>query len=107
MSERSTIRPPPRLPLIVGKHEVVCALAATTTCAIDHAITRGPFGFARDVVLKRVLPGLAPATKQASAERLVHEAAALARLSHPAIVRLYEVIEHDGSPVLVLEHVEG
>ncbi len=105
---RSTIRPPPHVPLLlIGQHEVVRALAATTTCAIDHAVTRGPFGFARDVVLKRVLPGLPRDVAASSAERLLHEAAALARLSHPAIVRLYEVVEHEGSPVLVLEHVDG
>jgi hypothetical protein len=104
---KQTIRPPPRLPFVVGKHEVVRALAATTTCAIDHAVTRGPFGFARNVVLKRVLPQLPPVVAADAAQRLLHEAAALARLAHPAIVRLYEVIEHDGGPVLVLELVDG
>lgn len=91
----------------IGPHQIVRRLALTSTCAIDHAVTRGPFGFERDVVLKSVAAGLDEAEAHHAATRLLHEAAALARLSHPAIVRLYELTSHAGSPVLVLEHVDG
>lgn len=91
----------------VGPHRIVRCLAVTSTCEIDHAVTFGPFGFERDVVLKRILAGLDEDEAIRAAGRLLREAAALARLSHPAIVRLYELTEHAGAPVLVLEHVDG
>lgn len=35
------------------------------------------------------------------------EAKALARLNHPSIIQVYDVIDHDGHPILVMEYVEG
>ena len=40
-------------------------------------------------------------------ERFEREAAALARLEHPNVVRLYDVLEDRGQTVLVMELVEG
>src|ERR687898_143682 len=40
-------------------------------------------------------------------ERFEREASALARLEHPNVVRLYDVLEHRGQTVLVMELVEG
>lgn len=40
-------------------------------------------------------------------ERFEREASALARLSHPGVVRLYDVLEDRGQTVLVMELVEG
>ncbi len=91
----------------IGPHRIVRCLAVTSTCEIDLAVTLGPFGFERDVVLKRILAGLDREEAVRAAERLLREAAVLARLSDPAIVKLYELTEHEGSPVLVLEHVDG
>ena len=39
--------------------------------------------------------------------RMLQEAAALGRLSHPNIVRIYEVLSHESQPVLSMELVEG
>jgi len=41
------------------------------------------------------------------AERFTREARALARLSHPSIVALYEFGQADGLPYLIMEYVEG
>ncbi|MFV8755040.1 tetratricopeptide repeat protein [Nannocystaceae bacterium ST9] len=40
-------------------------------------------------------------------QRLVREARALARLSHPNVVQVYEIIEADDRAVLVMEYVDG
>lgn len=40
-------------------------------------------------------------------ERVVREAKSVARLHHPGIAALYEVVEDPSGPVLVIEYVEG
>jgi len=59
----------------------------------------------RDVALKVLHPWVAD-DKELRA-RFEREAAALARLEHPNVVRLYDVLEDRGQTVLVLELIEG
>jgi len=59
----------------------------------------------RDVALKVLHPWVADDAELR--ERFEREAAALARLEHPNLVRLYDVLESDGQTVLVMELVEG
>jgi serine/threonine-protein kinase len=59
----------------------------------------------RDVALKVLHPWIADDPELR--ERFEREAAALARLEHPNVVRLYDVLENDGQTVLVLELVDG
>ncbi len=59
----------------------------------------------RQVALKMVLAG-AHADPTARA-RFRTEAEAVARLQHPNIVQIHEVGEHDGSPFLCLEYIDG
>jgi serine/threonine protein kinase len=39
--------------------------------------------------------------------RILHEARAAARITHPNIAVVHDVIEHEGRPFLVMEYVEG
>src|SRR6476620_8272499 len=39
--------------------------------------------------------------------RILHEARAAARINHPNIAVVHDVVEHDGRPFLVMEYVEG
>lgn len=59
----------------------------------------------RVVALKMILPDT-----QAHGEVLTRfrsEAEAIARLQHPNIVQVFEIGEHDGSPFIAMEYVEG
>jgi serine/threonine-protein kinase len=59
----------------------------------------------RDVALKVLHPWVADDPELR--ERFEREASALARLEHPNVVRLYDVLEDGGKTVLVMELVEG
>jgi serine/threonine protein kinase/lipoprotein NlpI len=59
----------------------------------------------RLVALKMVLAGAHAAPGQLA--RFAVEAEAVARLSHPNIVQIYEIGEHDGLPFLALEYIDG
>jgi tetratricopeptide (TPR) repeat protein/tRNA A-37 threonylcarbamoyl transferase component Bud32 len=59
----------------------------------------------RKVALKLVRPSLL--NHAAVRERMVREAQALARLSHPNVVQVYQVGDHDQSLYMAMEHIEG
>jgi serine/threonine-protein kinase len=89
----------------VGNHRVIAPLAVGRDTDVLLAVSHGPHGFARPVVLKRLRSG---STKEpAHLRALAREAMAYARLNHPSIVRLYDFSEHDGECVIVLEYVNG
>lgn len=58
----------------------------------------------RRVAVKQVRVELGSSAQRA---RLVSEARALARLSHPNVVQIHEVGEHEGETYLAMEYVEG
>lgn len=92
-----------------GRYVFVRQLASSATSEVSLAVACGPLDFQRTVVLKRVPLGAFDDDWSASScARLRREAVAYARLSHPAVVRLYDFIEDDdGRCTLVMEHVEG
>ena len=63
---------------------------------------RGPAGM---VAIKRLLPHAARNAKLAAAVQ--REGRLLARIAHPNIVRLHEVVNDERGTCLVLEYVEG
>jgi hypothetical protein len=70
---------------------------------------------AEDLVLRRtvaikevLLAASVPAERQADlCERLVREARIAARLRHPALVQVHDVLTYDGRPWIVMELLEG
>jgi len=92
-----------------GRYVFVRQLASSATSEVSLAVACGPLDFQRTVVLKRVpLDAFDDDWAGSSCARLRREAVAYARLSHPAVVRLYDFIEDDdGRCTLVMEHVEG
>src|SRR5512143_3736567 len=86
----------------LGPYEIVALLGAGGMGMVHRARdTR----LQRDIAIKLLPPGL---LIDASARRRFRkEALALARLSHPNIVTVYDVGEQDGADYLVMECVPG
>src|SRR5918992_1265241 len=81
-------------------------------------IGRGGFGVVwrardehlhRDVAAKALfVPSyLSPDQRSEQRERSLREARSAARLTHPATVTVYAVIEHDGAPWIIMELIDG
>jgi serine/threonine-protein kinase len=86
----------------IGGFRVIRRLAsgATTDVLLAHAD-----GTDRIVALKVLLQQFR--SDPAFEQTFVREAAAYGRLSHPAIVELYDFFSVDGQFVMVLEYVDG
>lgn len=61
----------------------------------------------REVALKAVRVMHDPATSDIVRERVMREARALARLSHPQVVTVHQIIDADPQPWIVMELVPG
>jgi serine/threonine protein kinase len=101
LGEQTGERTTPR----VGGYRVLRRLATGGTCDVLLAKAEGPHGFGRLVVLKLLLSKFSG--EEQFARMFAREAAAYARLDHPAIVRLYDFFSLDGQLVMVLEFVDG
>jgi serine/threonine protein kinase len=63
----------------------------------------------RDVAVKEVIfpPGLTDSDREVLYERTLREARSAARLTHPGIVTVHDVVEEDGRPWIVMEYVRA
>jgi hypothetical protein len=90
-------------PSALGKYTLLASLGRGGTADVFLAVARGPVGFNKLVVVKRLRGG-------EDAERLqmfLDEARLSARLSHPNIVNTYEVGKARGQYFIAMEYLEG
>ncbi|MEM9072756.1 MAG: serine/threonine-protein kinase [Myxococcota bacterium] len=95
----------PSTPTTIGRYEVLALLATGGMAEVFLARLKGAVGFQRAVVIKRMLPQLA--RDEEFRDMFVDEARIVARLSHPNIVHVHELISNDNELYLVMEYLEG
>jgi serine/threonine protein kinase len=92
--------------VVLGRYRILRRLAHGGMGSVYLGRTEGAEGFARPVVIKRVLPGLLE--DREIAQMFVREARILANLHHPNIVGVLDFGQQaDGSYLMVLDYVHG
>lgn len=99
MTARSSVDPPG---LLRGKYEIIARLGKGGMAEVDLAAVRGPGGFNKLVVLKRLR-----SDDEAYRAMFLDEARLAALLHHPNVVQTYEVSELDGSYFIAMEYLDG
>ncbi len=89
----------------IGKYRLVSLLASGGMGEVFLARMEGPAGFARTVVIKRILPHLA--REPTFVQMFLDEARVAAQLTHPNIVQVIELGEHEGTWFMAMEYVHG
>ncbi|MFO0570992.1 MAG: serine/threonine-protein kinase [Polyangiaceae bacterium] len=93
------------IPKTIGRYEIVGHLATGGMAEILLARLRGPSGFERPVVLKRILPHLAE--KQNFVDMFLDEARIASGIQHKNVVQVID-LGHSGEHLyLVMEYLEG
>ena len=88
-----------------GKYTLLRQLATGGMAEIWLAEQRGPGGFNKRMVIKRILPHLAGEGDMA--QMFVDEARIVAQLTHPNIGQVFELGEHDGDYFIAMEFIDG
>ncbi|MEL6182338.1 MAG: serine/threonine-protein kinase, partial [Myxococcota bacterium] len=89
----------------LGKYSLKRKLATGGMAEIWLAEQQGPAGFAKTLVIKRILPHLADDSK--FVEMFLDEARLAAKLEHPHIVRISDLGLADGSYFIAMEFIDG
>jgi serine/threonine protein kinase len=87
---------------VAGRYEIERPLGHGAMAVVDLA---RDLELGRAVALKRLAENLA--RDDEIRPRFLREAKLAARLSHPNVVRVYDVGEADGRPFIAMEHVDG
>lgn len=91
--------------VVLGRYQIVRRLAMGGMGIVYLARARGAAGFAKPVVIKRIVPDLA--ANQEFAGMFIREAQILSHMQNPAIVNVIDFAEESGEYLMVLEYVHG
>lgn len=87
------------------KYRILALLGEGGTARVWLAMSEGPSGFSKLVVLKTIRRELL--NDQAVVGMFLDEARIAARLNHPNVAQTNQVLEVRGHPVLVMEYLDG
>ncbi|MEU6313354.1 bifunctional serine/threonine-protein kinase/ABC transporter substrate-binding protein [Streptomyces sp. NPDC047014] len=93
--------------LIAGRYQLVERIGQGGMGRVWRGVDQQLFG--REVAVKEILfpPGMEDEDRAALLRRFTGEARAAVTLSHPGIITIHDVVEHRGSPVIVMELIRG
>lgn len=92
-----------RVGLDVARFQIISVLGTGAQGVV--ALAKDHEDASTEPIVLKVLKGRGP--DSASVRRLREEARILAWLHHPNIVKVHRLLEKDGLPIVVMEHVEG
>jgi serine/threonine protein kinase len=95
---------PPEVPRF-GKYEVLSKIGTGGMAEVFKCRLSGIGGFDKVVVVKRMLPDLIG--DKELVRMFLDEARIVANLSHPNIVQIFEINQHQGIPFIAMEYVRG
>ena len=93
------------LPRPFGKYVLLRRIAAGGMAELFLALQRSVAGFEKLIVIKRILPSMTQ--DRAFIDMLLSEARIAATLSHPNIVQIFDVGQHEGAFYIAMEHIHG
>jgi len=93
------------VPPTVGKYQVLELLAVGGMAELYKARAHGEHGFAKLVVLKKILPHLA--ADPTFVQMFIDEARLTAQLDHPNIVHVFELGTDADTPYIAMQYVDG
>jgi serine/threonine protein kinase len=88
-----------------GKYRSLGRIGQGGMADVFLAVGRGPAGFNKLVVIKRLRDTVA--SDEAFRDMFLDEARLAARLNHPNVVQTYEVFEDEGAFFITMEYLEG
>jgi serine/threonine protein kinase len=92
-------------PIAFGRYHLVERLAVAGMAELYLADVKGDHGFAKRVVIKRILPQLA--ADPHFTQMFIAEAKITARLMHPKIAQTHRLGHEDGQLFIEMEYVDG
>ncbi|MDP3237704.1 MAG: protein kinase [Myxococcales bacterium] len=93
----------PHKGLVVGRYVVLDAVGAG---ALGEVFSAWDSTLERTVALKWLYPSVGGRDRETLRTRLVAEARALAKVQHPNVVAVHDVLGHEGADVIVMELVQ-
>jgi len=98
-------QPPPTFPAAFGGYTLLAQLGQGGMAEVFLARKKGPAGFSKLVVIKRILPHLAREPEFIT--MFLDEARLAAQLEHPNVVQVFDMGEEQGSYYLAMEYLGG